>query len=490
MNKTSVTRSLEWLRERPGLLLVLCAAILMAVGWSQDGLNLDSTTYAVIARNMAEQGSWFEPTYTNWYLTNFAEHPPLVMWLQGIVFLLLGASDSTARIVGQLAVIGSIWLVYLIGLRIQGKRFGFHAGLVLLLTYSFGQVNNSTLLDGPMTFFGLMALYGTISLLSGDDRLRYSLLAGLGLAGAFLSKGAVAVPFWVAVAASVLLFRRDLLCKPLFWWLPIVAVLPIDLFFLLDQLFANGRFIDHYFIFQVLQRYTYSDATIQTSWWEYSWRLFKLAMPFSLLLPFSIYYAIKQRVRLLWPILIALVAYWLLYSGSAKLYYHYFVPAYALLAPLAALPLLNWLSEKRVRAIQMFFHAFWVATAIVVTAAGVRMHAIRAPEIYTLTQPMLSLLDVTPNRNGMLLGEGEPNWDYVAKAAWYWRSDLRKVNNSAYADSLMRAENSAWYVLAPEGFYLNDFELAQFGWRTYTGNEKLQVYVRGITRSPGELSQR
>jgi 4-amino-4-deoxy-L-arabinose transferase-like glycosyltransferase len=485
-----MSRALDWLAERPGLLLVLCAAIFMAVGWSQDGINLDSTTYAVIARNMAEQGSWLHPTYTAWYLTHFAEHPPLVMWLQGIVFLLLGASDGTARIVGQLAVIGSIWMVYLIGLRIESKRFGFLAGLVLLLTYSFGQVNNSTLLDGPMTFFGLMALYGTISLMSCDNRPRYALLAGLGLAGAFLSKGAVAVPFWVAVAAGILLFRRDLLHKPAFWWIPIVAVLPIDLFFLLDHIYANGRFIDHYFVSQVLQRYTYTDAVIQTAWWEFSWRLFKLALPFTLLLPFGIYYAIRKRKRLLWPILIALIAYWLLYSGSAKLYYHYFVPAYALTAPLAALPLLNWLSEKRVRSIQMYFPALWVAFAIVVTAAGVRVHAIRTPEIYALTQPMLSLLEATPDRNGMLLGDGEPNWDHVAKAAWYWRSDLRKMKSAAHADLVMRTENSAWYLLAPEGYYLSDFELAQFGWRIYTGNEKLRVYVRGITRSPGELSQR
>jgi len=39
----------------PALTLLVLAGIFLLLGWGQDGINLDSTTYSVIARNMAVQ---------------------------------------------------------------------------------------------------------------------------------------------------------------------------------------------------------------------------------------------------------------------------------------------------------------------------------------------------------------------------------------------------------------------------------------------------
>ena len=59
--------------------------------------------------------------------------------------------------------------------------------------------------------------------------------------------------------------------------------------------------------------------------------------------------------------------------------------------------------------------------------AGVRVHEIRTAEIYTLTDDMNEYLKDSPERDGLCVSADEPNWDQIAKIAWYWRSDLWQV---------------------------------------------------------------
>ena len=92
----------KWIESNPVTSLIICSGMFLSLGWWQDGINLDSTTYAVIARNITEHGGWFNPTYTPFYHSGFAEHPYLVLWMQAVIFKLFGANDSTARIFGQL----------------------------------------------------------------------------------------------------------------------------------------------------------------------------------------------------------------------------------------------------------------------------------------------------------------------------------------------------------------------------------------------------
>jgi len=203
-NRTLRHRLFDVIADHPALTLLVSAAIFLSLGWSQDGINLDSTTYSVIARNMAEQGRWFDPTYTPYSHTSFAEHPPLVMWMQAIIFLLFGAGDSTARLFGALCTVGSVVVIYLLGKEVGGQRFGFLSGLTLLLTYNFFQIGNSTLLDVPMTFFVLVTLWG-LARLHNSGKPHLFLIVGSGLGLAFLTKGVVSAPVWIAVAATALL---------------------------------------------------------------------------------------------------------------------------------------------------------------------------------------------------------------------------------------------------------------------------------------------
>lgn len=436
-------RLYNWLADKPALILTGCSIVFLALGWGQDGINLDSGTYAVVARNMAEFGQWFAPHYTQFCHPAFAEHPPLVLWMQGLIFLILPPNDTTARLFGALCSLGSVLVVFAIGRRIVGRSYGFLCGLILLLTYNFMQIGNSTLLDVPMTFFILIALYGIVRMNKEGINTRNALMTGMALGAAWLAKGVVSAPVWIALGAFILFWKRSWFSQGRFWLIPAVALAMAAAHLGLDQIFADGHFFEYYFFRQIGDRFTTRTARIDTEWWEFSYRFAKLYLPFIALVPIGIYQLIRKHHKGLYPILIALIFYIILYSGAARLYYHYFCPSYALAAPLAALPLIYWLKENHIRRISVGFLAIWLALGIGIRVSGMPVHELRTKEIYSLTDPMLSLLDRAETRDGCSVGQGEKNWDYISKVSWYWRSDLDQVES---VDDAVAGLNSGKYA--------------------------------------------
>lgn len=423
----------SWCAEQPGYILAFCSGLFLLLGWGQDGINLDSATYATIARNMAEHDSWFYPHYTDFYISQFAEHPPLVMWVQGLIFLIAEPNDSTARLFGALCTVGSVLTAYLIGKEVADKQFGFLSGLILLLTYNFMQIGNSTLLDVPMTFFVMATLLGIIRIWKEGISAKLALFTGTALSLAWLSKGVVTAPVWIAFIAVVLVWNRKWLKDRKFYLIPSTLVVVIGLHFFLDQLFNAGYFARQYFLDQIAARFLGSISETGSNGLQFTIRYLQLYLPFVLLIPFGVYLIIKEKTILLYPILIALVSYILLYSVAPKLYYHYIAPLYALSAPIAAWPLYKLLPMNWVRKISIGFLIAWVLAVIGVTIAGVKIHEIRTPEIYSIKDEMNEMLSGSSSRHGLTIGRGRPDWDRVAKTAWYWRSDILRVNSAEEA---------------------------------------------------------
>jgi len=482
------SRYVDAIADHPAVTLGCAAALFCALGWWQDGINLDSTTYSVIARNMAEHGGPFNPTYTAYHHTHFAEHPPLVLWAQAAIFWLFGATDSTARLFGQLCTIGSVVAAYGLTREALGKRFGIIAGLVLLLTYNFMEIGNSTLLDVPMSFFVLAALWGLTEMQKAEvgkpPPVGATIATGLDLAFAFLCKGVVAGPVFLAVFAAVFFIRRDWLRQLRFWLLPVAMLVPIGLFLIGDLLSANGHFARYYFMVQVWQRFLGGGPEIHTAWYEFLWRLFKLYQPWVLVLPFGIYLVFRRRTAMLYPAVVTLLAYVVFYSTAAKLYYHYFSPVYALGAPLVAVAVGSILRETHVRRTLAVFVILWVAAGVGVTVAGVRIHHIRMKAVYELTSPMALVLDRQSSRDGLMVREGQPQWDIVAKTSWYWRSDLLTVPDLSTAIDSMHASDRYNYILMEPPTCPDDLRWGQLGLRRYARMGGLTVLVPADSTAP------
>jgi 4-amino-4-deoxy-L-arabinose transferase-like glycosyltransferase len=464
-------------RNHPGWVLLISAAIFQLLGWTQDGLNVDSTTYAVIARNMAEDGSWLHPGYTAYYLPSFAEHPPLVMWAQGIIFLLLGASDATARIFGQICSLGSVMAVYLLGKEAMGRQYGFLAGLILLLTYNYMKIGNGTMLDVPVMFFGLVVLWSFARILNGKTDLKTHVAAGAALGLAFLTKGIVSSPIWIAWLVVLVLPGRKGRVETKYLLIPAMAVAMVMAFLILDQLHNSGQFTRHYFLVHIWRSVKGTGLEHKAEWYQFILRFVRLYLPFILLLPVGIYLVLKRRLIILYPTLIALAFYILFQSASGKLYYHYLCPVYALSAPLVALPLSLTLKENTVKKISTWFLPVWILSALGVAASGVRIHDIRSPEIYNLSETMNDLLERRQFRDGLMVGAGNPDWDYVAKTSWYWRSDVRQVLNIETAVRLLVTSDRFAYILAKRQNELGLEDQIKYGLAKYAQNDRLAIFT-------------
>lgn len=465
--------------ERPALTLFVSAVIFSALGSWQDGIFLDSSTYAVIARNMAEKEQWFNPTYTPYCHPHFAEHPPLVMWAQAVIFWLFGASDTTARFFGALCTIGSVLMVYLLGREISGKRYGLLAGIVLLLTYNFMQIGNSTLLDVPMTFFVLVVLWGLVRL-SKDYRcdIRIYIITGFALGATFLTKGVVSGPIWLVFGLTVLFGHRTWLKRPRFWLIPIIAVIMIGIYLLMDYMFADGHFTHHYFAVQVWRRFSNTGGgDTSRNWLFFSYRFLQLYLPFVILLPFGLFLAIKKRLILLYPAILTFAFYYIFYSSAAKLYNHYFPPFYALSALLVALPLLVLIKEKYINAVGAGFFVLWVFLAVTVISMGLRIHEIRYKAIYDLTPKMTAYLENHQIREGLMVRVEEPDYDAIAKTSWYWRSDIATVPTFEKAVETLHKNDKYQYILVYNDKVPDSSELANFNLTLYAQNSKLAVIV-------------
>jgi 4-amino-4-deoxy-L-arabinose transferase-like glycosyltransferase len=185
------------------VLLVAGLAILPGLGratlWEPD-----EPRFAAATREMFERGNFVTP-YLNGE-TRF-EKPILLYWLQAPAFGLFGDTELAARVPSALAGIGTVLLLYLIGLRVASPRAALASALVLATMFRFVTLARIGLTDVPVLFFVVAALYGFIRTSQTDSRLALWcawIAVGLGI----LTKGPIGL-LSVAIWATYAVFTRD-----------------------------------------------------------------------------------------------------------------------------------------------------------------------------------------------------------------------------------------------------------------------------------------
>lgn len=180
---------------RPRLVSLLILLVLPAVLlYPCMGFHLfepDEGRYAEIPREMLARGDWIVPHLQN---APYLDKPPLFYWLVMGSYAIFGVHDWAARLVPALAIHITILLVYLLGRRSLGERPAFWGALLLGLAPGFLSIGRLLVLDG------LLALWVTLSLLSGfeairGERFRWSwwLVAATACGLGILTKGPVAL---------------------------------------------------------------------------------------------------------------------------------------------------------------------------------------------------------------------------------------------------------------------------------------------------------
>lgn len=453
MKNPSFDNWLGRLSDKPGLVIFFASALYLTLGCWQGGLNLDAAMYASVARNIAQTGDWLNMSYTDYYFLQFAEHPPLAIWMMALVFKVLGASDTTSRIIGALSALGSIMLVYRIGRELFSPMYGFIASLILMFCVNFVSIGNSALLDGPVTFFMLLSFWGVANPKKFKQRI---IISGAALGLAFLCKGLVAVPAYLAVFVYVVVFVRGALTD---WRTYLAAVLAVGLpalYAISEHYFGPGYFWAHYFGAQLGEIYEGLRPALSAEWYEFALRFLQLFFPWILLTLVGAYLAIKRRERHLLFVGISLMTMLIVFSFSKYVFNHYFMPLYPLGALLAAYPLVLFLQKRGqdLRRFPAYFLLVWAIVFAGVSISGAPIHFLRQPEVNALSTSANTAMREKSANNGIALGWSSVHWGLVSQIRWYWDSSVKFIGADTTFLAQAISDSSLAYVLVKDGFPL------------------------------------
>ena len=183
--------------RRALLFLLAVAAVILAAGLGlRDPWPADEPRFALIARDMAENGRWLFPNVGG---VLYPDKPPLHFWIVAATYAMTGSLRFSFLFPAFVQGLVMLFLVADLGRRLWDERAGLWAGAVLLATLQFPLQMKSGQLDGPLCFWTTLSLYGFCRhLLVGPDWRWYAiggLAAGLGI----ITKGVGILPYLVFV---------------------------------------------------------------------------------------------------------------------------------------------------------------------------------------------------------------------------------------------------------------------------------------------------
>jgi 4-amino-4-deoxy-L-arabinose transferase-like glycosyltransferase len=188
---------MKWLPDNKfiatGFIILVSAIIFIPLIGNCPLFDWDEINFAECAREMVVTGN-YSSVQLNY--NPFWEKPPFFIWLQAISMNVFGINEFAARFPNALCGILSLCVMYLIGRKINSHAFGLTWVLVYAGTLLPHFYFKSGIIDPWFNLFIFSAFYQLLIHFNnpvGKEGLRSSLLAGLFLGIAVLTKGPAAI---------------------------------------------------------------------------------------------------------------------------------------------------------------------------------------------------------------------------------------------------------------------------------------------------------
>ncbi len=162
------------------VLVATLAVGLRVWGLNQTGYNSDEAVYAGQAAAIAQV-----PILKDFFPI-FRAHPLLLQFLLALVFH-FGFSDISGRLVVVIIGVLTVYVVYLLGSYLYGKKVGALAALFLAIMPYHVIVTRQVLLDGPLVLCSTLTLY-FLALYAATARPSWLHATGIGMGLTFLAK--------------------------------------------------------------------------------------------------------------------------------------------------------------------------------------------------------------------------------------------------------------------------------------------------------------
>ena len=398
-------------------LVLLCGLALFVWGLGSTGL-VDETPplFAASARAMAQTGDWLTPRVNG--LPRY-DKPPLVYWLMGLIYALPGQPQWdplgtwAARLPSALSSVVVMLALATTVLRwpqplAQNKpatpaaqaATAFSAALAFALSPLVLLWSRTAVSDALLT--GLLAIVLLLfwRCYAGAGRCWQAwILLGL----AVLAKGPVAVVLAGLTLGLFGLWQRDLrgLAARLRPWpgLGITALVALPWYGL--ELLVEGRpFLDSFFGYHNLQRFTGVVNNHLQPWWFFGPVLLVAALPFTPLLLAGLVSAGRSRAAPLPPAhslqryatcwLLAVLLFFTMAATKLPSYWLPATPAAGLLIALASQPLIDRTQRGSGRALMLATLAMQALFAVALAGANRWVPLINEPELPSLPAELLA----------------------------------------------------------------------------------------------------
>jgi len=222
----------------PGILLTI-ALLLFFVIVSHKLLELgkhgDGVEYASVARNMAEgRGSLWRPYFSDTFGTLYREHPPLIYWIQSLLFKIFGDGPYFEGVYGLGVGLVILACTALFWRRVRRDFQMPPAGawwpiLLLVAVPVFSYLSQTHRLVFSFAVFAVLAAYFAYrSMFAAEFAVVYSILAGIFTYLGFISKGPAAC-FAFAVPLIYRITLPSRLSRAIIHTLVIVGVFSVAL---------------------------------------------------------------------------------------------------------------------------------------------------------------------------------------------------------------------------------------------------------------------
>ena len=156
-------------------------------GFNIEVMGVDSSQYALISREMAETGDYLQvKTYGNDYL----DKPPLLFWLNSLIFKLLGYHNWSFKLGSFLFTLLGVYSTFRLGKFLYSASTGRMAAILLYTCQAMFLMNNDIRTDPILTGSTIFAIWQLVEWL--NTRKWFFLIgSALGIALAMLSKGPI-----------------------------------------------------------------------------------------------------------------------------------------------------------------------------------------------------------------------------------------------------------------------------------------------------------
>ncbi len=240
----------------------------------------DEPKYLEATREMLASRDLFTPRF-NCKLR--FDKPPLTYWLIGAGYTLLGENEFSGRLFVSLCGVLTAAMLFL-WLRKFDEDVAFWTSLSFTTTLEVVIMSSVAMPDAPLMLFtaaSIVAFYEGRYILS-------AIAAGL----AMLAKGPIGVII-PAVATFPLLIKRR---KEVPWMRALAVLLLVSLpWYLLMMDRYGGRFLQDFFIFHNVKRFTTGVSHHSGQWWYYLLNAPWIYFPLSLFLPKAMARLLRER---------------------------------------------------------------------------------------------------------------------------------------------------------------------------------------------------